>query len=70
MSVLPDNAPKHMLETLDFCARTELKAHALGPINTLTEAQLLPFDAQHNLLPEFAPLLPLASDAISKKRLL
>ena len=43
------------LETLDFCARTELKAHALGPINTLTEAQLLPFDAQHNLLPEFVP---------------
>ena len=43
------------LETLDFCARTELKAHALGPITTLSEAQLLPFDAQHNLLPEFTP---------------
>lgn len=41
------------LETLDFCARTELNAAGLGPINTLTDAQLLPFDVQHNLLPEF-----------------
>jgi L-fuculose-phosphate aldolase len=41
------------LETLDFCARTELKARGLGKINTLTETQLLPFDVQFNLLPEF-----------------
>ncbi len=43
----------HRLETLDFCARTQLKAMSLGPISTLTEEQLLPFDVQYNLLPEF-----------------
>ncbi len=43
----------HRLETLDFCARTQLKALSLGAISTLTEEQLLPFDVQYNLLPEF-----------------
>jgi L-fuculose-phosphate aldolase len=43
------------LETLDFCARTELKARGLGEVTILTETQLLPFDVQHNLLPEFTP---------------
>ena len=43
----------HRLETLDFCARTQLKAMGLGKISTLTEEQLLPFDVQYNLLPEF-----------------
>lgn len=43
----------HRLETLDFCARTQLKALGLGEIRTLTETQLLPFDVQYNLLPEF-----------------
>ncbi len=43
----------HRLETLDFCARTQLKALGLGPISSLTETQLLPFDVQYNLLPEF-----------------
>lgn len=43
----------HRLETLDFCARTQLKALGLGKINTLSEAQILPFDVQYNLLPEF-----------------
>jgi L-fuculose-phosphate aldolase len=43
----------HRLETLDFCARTQLKATGLGKINSLTETQLLPFDVQYNLLPEF-----------------
>jgi L-fuculose-phosphate aldolase len=43
----------HRLETLDFCARTQLKALGLGAIRSLTEAQLLPFDVQYNLLPEF-----------------
>ncbi|MGQ9490441.1 MAG: class II aldolase/adducin family protein [Anaerolineae bacterium] len=41
------------LETLDFCARTEIKARSLGQISTLTETQLLPFDVQYNLLPDF-----------------
>ncbi|NOZ49387.1 MAG: class II aldolase/adducin family protein [Chloroflexi bacterium] len=43
------------LETLDFCARTELQARRLGDIHTLSEAQLEPFDVQHNLWPEFTP---------------
>jgi len=43
----------HRLETLDFCARTQLKAMGLGAISSLTETQLLPFDVQYNLLPEF-----------------
>lgn len=43
----------HRLETLDFCARTQLKAMSLGRISTLTEEQLLPFDVPYNLLPEF-----------------
>ncbi|NOZ71800.1 MAG: class II aldolase/adducin family protein [Chloroflexi bacterium] len=43
------------LETLDFCARTELQARRLGEIHTLSETQLEPFDVQYNLLPEFTP---------------
>jgi L-fuculose-phosphate aldolase len=43
----------HRLETLDFCARTQLKAMGLGKISSLTETQILPFDVQYNLLPEF-----------------
>ena len=43
----------HRLETLDFCARTQIKALGLGKISSLTETQLLPFDVQYNLLPEF-----------------
>lgn len=46
------------LETLDFCARTQLKALGLGEISTLTEKQLLPFGVQYNLLPEFLPGVP------------
>ena len=45
----------HRLETLDFCARTQLQAMGLGQISTLTEKQLLPFDIQYNLLPEIMP---------------
>ncbi|MFH0938691.1 MAG: class II aldolase/adducin family protein [Planctomycetota bacterium] len=44
------------LETLDFCARTLLKAQRLGRINTLTKAQLASFDEQDKLLPEFTPV--------------
>jgi L-fuculose-phosphate aldolase len=43
------------LETLDFCARTELQARRLGDIHTLSEAQIEPFDVQYNRLPEFKP---------------
>jgi len=43
------------LETLDFCARAQLKAHGLGPIRTLTDEQLALFDSFHHLLPEFEP---------------
>ena len=43
------------LETLDFCARTLLKARGLGEISTLTEEQLSLLDQQHSLPPEFVP---------------
>ncbi|MBX3062525.1 MAG: class II aldolase/adducin family protein, partial [Anaerolineae bacterium] len=41
------------LETLDFCARTQMYAQGLGSISTLTEDQLRLFDHHNNLLPEF-----------------
>lgn len=43
------------LETLDFCARTLLKARGMGPVSVLSDEQLAPFDRVHNLLPEFVP---------------
>jgi L-fuculose-phosphate aldolase len=43
------------LETLDFCARTLLKAHSQGQVNVLTDNQLAPFDSTHHLLSEFVP---------------
>jgi L-fuculose-phosphate aldolase len=45
----------HRLETLDFCARTLIRARALGPVKTLGEPSLNLFDQRHNLLPEFVP---------------
>jgi len=44
------------LETLDFCARTLLKACGLGEVSTLTEEQLSLLDQQRDLLPEFVPV--------------
>jgi L-fuculose-phosphate aldolase len=44
------------LETLDFCARTQMYARSLGaPITNLSDAQLALFDNADNLLPEFTP---------------
>ena len=43
------------LETLDFCARTLIKAKLLGEVTTLSEAQLAPFDERHNRPPGFIP---------------
>lgn len=43
------------LETLDFCARTLMKAHSLGGVKKLSEGQLAQFDTAHHLLPEFEP---------------
>lgn len=45
----------HRLETLDFCARTLIRAKALGEVNTLSEPALNLFDHRHNMLPEFVP---------------
>ncbi len=45
----------HRLETLDFCARTLIRARALGQVHTLAEPALNLFDHRHNLLPEFVP---------------
>lgn len=45
----------HRLETLDFCARTLVRARALGDVQTLAEPTLNLFDQRHNQLPEFVP---------------
>lgn len=47
----------HRLETLDFCARTLIRARALGEINTLSAPALNLFDHRDNLLPEFVPTM-------------
>jgi L-fuculose-phosphate aldolase len=45
----------HRLETLDFCARTLIRAHALGEVYVLPEPALNLFDQRHHVLPEFVP---------------
>lgn len=45
----------HRLETLDFCARTLIRAHALGDVKTLSEPALNLFDNRDMLIPEFVP---------------
>ena len=44
------------LETLDFCARTLIRAQGLGPIHALSDAELNFFDHRHNLLPDYTPI--------------
>lgn len=44
------------LETLDFCARTQMYAQVLGDITTLSDEDISPFDHRDNLLPEFSPV--------------
>lgn len=41
------------LETLDFCARTQIQASALGPISSLTDEQIALFQARRAQLPTF-----------------
>ncbi len=41
------------LETLDFCARTQMYAQALGATHSLSDAQLTMFVHHQHLLPEF-----------------
>jgi L-fuculose-phosphate aldolase len=45
----------HRLETLDFCARTLIRAKSLGDVHSLSEPALNLFDQRRNLLPEFVP---------------
>ena len=42
------------LETLDFCARTQMYAHRLGEFTSLTDEQIQMFNHRDNSLPEFA----------------
>lgn len=44
------------LETLDFCARTQMYAQGLGSISTLSDEQIEGFDHREYLLPEFTPV--------------
>jgi len=43
------------LETLDFCARTQIQACRLGSINTLTDEQIARFENYRATLPTFQP---------------
>jgi L-fuculose-phosphate aldolase len=43
------------LETLDFCARTQIQAHSLGPVHSLTDGQIARFEAYLPALPTFRP---------------
>lgn len=43
------------LETLDFCARTLIRARTLGEVQVLSPAELNLFDSRGHLLPEFVP---------------
>jgi L-fuculose-phosphate aldolase len=43
------------LETLDFCARTLIRARGLGTVDTLSDAELNFFDHRRNMLAEFVP---------------
>ena len=43
------------LETLDFCARSQIYAQGLGRMTTLTESQIVLVDHREYLLPEFVP---------------
>lgn len=43
------------VETLDFCARTQIVAQALGHVTSLTDDQIALVDHRQHLLPEFTP---------------
>lgn len=43
------------LETLDFCARTQIHATSLGPIQSLTDEQIARFEQAPPALPRFQP---------------
>ncbi|HUM67299.1 MAG TPA: class II aldolase/adducin family protein, partial [Chloroflexota bacterium] len=43
------------LETLDFCARTLIRARPLGEVQVLSPTELNLFDSRGHLLPEFVP---------------
>ena len=46
----------HRLETLDFCARTLIRARSLGEIRTLAEPALNLFDQRRSQMPEIVPV--------------
>lgn len=56
-------------ETLDFCARIELKARLLGTVRPLTESQLGLVRKTHNLLPEFTPEIHTSKEKELRKRM-
>lgn len=57
------------LETLDFCARTQMYAQGLGKIHTLDDAQLTLFHHHHHLLPEFTPDNPTSRERELREQL-
>ena len=57
------------LETLDFCARTLLRARGLGPISRLTEEEIAYFDGRESQLPEFEPTEHSSQERELRKRI-
>ena len=45
------------LETLDFCARTQIQAASLGPVHTLSDEQIARFKKHPPQLPAFRPVI-------------
>ncbi len=58
------------LETLDFCARTQMYAQSLGPIQALSDEQIEGFNHRTNVLPEFTPAKPSSHERAMRSKVL
>lgn len=56
-------------ETLDFCARIELKARTLGEVCPLSDAQMALMHTVRNLLPEFKPTVHTSKEKELRKQM-
>ena len=58
------------LETLDFCARTQMYAQSLGPTQSLTDEQIAGFNHRTNVFPEFEPAKPSSHERAMRAKIL
>jgi len=56
-------------ETLEFCARTIIRAQAIGDVKNLSDEQIKKFEHRDNLLPEFTPQSPGAAECLVRHKL-